>query len=1085
MLEHQVSPKGNFTILKVKDGKVAAKTFSSGTLQKYNAGMYFNVQEDNVTNINELSDKLFELADDHTRLVIRDELAPGIDHTSVVKRKGINHPEGDGAFKSRNEGVQWLMLDFDKIECPDGMSLLPDPTKAIDYLISNFLPSCFHGVTYHRHLSSSAGLDGGKKIRVHLWYWLSHPVTNKHLKTWALHINSQYSFKLIDYSLFHLVQPHYTANPLFEAGTIDPCPERSALIHGDKDHVEFPHIDEYSVKPTSNQNTATYYAGSTAGLKPAHTYEEWMKLLGDHEGGNGFSEALLNATWCYVKENGADGTDKEALKQALREAIDNADQSNQSESDITKKKSDAFLDSLIEGAMAKIGTKATETKLIHGLLPYYPAGTVLSTDEAISKLRQYTHSYTESPRNMGIKAPAGLGKTMAVVAALNQIWWDALDTGVPKLTEIYVPTLQLADELEIKLEHLQAKKKKNKEEDQKEYFHENTFQVEWQPHGMPSPVKAVVIRGRERMDKYGNPYCHKNAIANALTKKGLSIFPNLCRNLQTDDKCEYYDECLYIKQFYQDCDVRIFTHAHLALNRGFLDNKLPDFVVIDETFHKNLILQKTLPANTITKSGWAKPLIDAINVGLITQVPLLKHLRDTLGEEGIYSAIEQEETAAEEKESFYLFGMDDEDQLAIIEKQKKSSSLNIILRVLRTELHTGRDICHSIEWVEPEESPPVIKLRYRESISRFKKGLNGKESHVLTIDADLCKEIHDQFFDETEYQKIEVERKCRVIQVSSTVSSNNTLFNQKDDSNKRKTEIQSLIDKLSNEGKKVLVVAPQELYTGKKTKSSKSTPPVLVTTPNPDDSAHFGGIRGIDRWKDHDAVIIVGRNDPDAAGAEGSARALYFDSIHPLDLPGKLQKEARGYRMAGLKAGVNVRYHPDPRIQQVLEQMRESESQQAVDRLRFIHGTEGRQVFLLSNLVLDIDVDSLISWTDLMAGGTKLEQAWELSEGVLPLSAKWLTEEFAGVFVSLQRAKDELTYFKEMGEILNYISIKNYNHLTKYKFKLLASVKIRTCLSQYTQEETKAKLEVLFQKTVVNIEKVTPANPTEYDASGA
>ena len=72
--------------------------------------------------------------------------------------------------------------------------------------------------------------------------------------------------------------------------------------------------------------------------------------------------------------------------------------------------------------------------------------------------------------------------------------------------------------------------------------------------------------------------------------------------------------------------------------------------------------------------------------------------------------------------------------------------------------------------------------------------------------------------------------------------------------------------------------------------------------------------------------------------------------------------EPRGYR--GVQRGsVQVQVHPDWRAQLLLEQVREAESEQALDRLRLLRG-EGnqRQVYILSNVPLNVTVDYGWSW---------------------------------------------------------------------------------------------------------------------------
>ena len=89
---------------------------------------------------------------------------------------------------------------------------------------------------------------------------------------------------------------------------------------------------------------------------------------------------------------------------------------------------------------------------------------------------------------------------------------------------------------------------------------------------------------------------------------------------------------------------------------------------------------------------------------------------------------------------------------------------------------------------------------------------------------------------------------------------------------------------------------------------------------------------------------------------------------------------------------VVVDVHADPRCQAILEQIRERESEQAIDRLRLIHRERPARVILLSNVVLDIAVDRLVTWRGLMP--VRLAVAAARLDGVLPLAPRWLTARF-------------------------------------------------------------------------------------------
>ncbi len=137
--------------------------------------------------------------------------------------------------------------------------------------------------------------------------------------------------------------------------------------------------------------------------------------------------------------------------------------------------------------------------------------------------------------------------------------------------------------------------------------------------------------------------------------------------------------------------------------------------------------------------------------------------------------------------------------------------------------------------------------------------------------------------------------------------------------------------------------------------------------------------------------------------------------------------------------------HPDARVQAVLEQMREAESQQAIDRLRLVHATSPKAVYILSNIPLDIDVDELLTWSEMMSG-SRLRQAWERSGGVLPLEPVWLATNFPQLWKSPAAAKQDVRgAFKKDG-FPNTISIRK-TILSKFEYKKMSQRRWSVCLS--------------------------------------
>ena len=83
------------------------------------------------------------------------------------------------------------------------------------------LPAEFKSVDFWYHFSSSTGIKAG--IRVHLWFWLDRPCSDREMKAWL-------SGCPVDLRLLNSIQIHLTANLRFIDGAVDPYPNRSDLF---------------------------------------------------------------------------------------------------------------------------------------------------------------------------------------------------------------------------------------------------------------------------------------------------------------------------------------------------------------------------------------------------------------------------------------------------------------------------------------------------------------------------------------------------------------------------------------------------------------------------------------------------------------------------------------------------------------------------------------------------------------------------------------------------------------------------------------------------------------------------------------
>ena len=156
-----------------------------------------------------------------------------------------------------------------------------------------------------------------------------------------------------------------------------------------------------------------------------------------------------------------------------------------------------------------------------------------------------------SPPQLAIIATLGLGKTRAVIEALNNL---APDSGA----SILAPDHALGHEL---LGRIRS--------------------------GVPAH-RVVQILGREAINADGQPMCVQSELVKAWSAIGGSVQNAFCR-MQRDDgtveECEHFHACPYQAQRRdKECAIRIGSHAHLTLPQDVNSINLgADITIIDES----------------------------------------------------------------------------------------------------------------------------------------------------------------------------------------------------------------------------------------------------------------------------------------------------------------------------------------------------------------------------------------------------------------------------------------------------------------------------------------------------------------------
>jgi hypothetical protein len=159
-------------------------------------------------------------------------------------------------------------------------------------------------------------------------------------------------------------------------------------------------------------------------------------------------------------------------------------------------------------------------------------------------------------------------------------------------------------------------------------------------------------------------------------------------------------------------------------------------------------------------------------------------------------------------------------------------------------------------------------------------------------------------------------------------------------------------------------------------------------------TGHFAALRGKNKFIECNTAVILGREQPSPEAMETQGRALWFDSNVPLNFAGQYDKALKKLPLAngGFK-DLSVYVHPDANIHAILEQIREEELSQTLDRLRLIHIVKPKTVYNLNSVAIPgLTVDFIHSWDELIKGGNRIERALKRIMDIAPAFPLGYTE---------------------------------------------------------------------------------------------
>ena len=600
------------------------------------------------------------------------------------------------------------------------------------------------------------------------------------------------------------------------------------------------------------------------------------------------------------------------------------------------------------------------------------------------------------PFRRQIIAPAGMGKTRTVAQNLsrchnNEVIW------------FVVPRLKLAEEVA------------------------ETIRKE-------SGIEVKIVKGRSEET------CARHKLAKTLGGRGVNVQKTLCDNGEV--QCEYFDECPYQQQREElkssskvPCTY-VMAHAYLTSQAGA---PKPDLVIVDESHWQNFIditgqpssapnltfgdlqrakdkdienhedyqnvikrIIKAMDSNPTRFMGDLSKMICS-GYGLSVSERAIPPLLPPINPEELDLAIKHIKSVVN-KNRYTPITPNSPDYIIKnmlrnwnVPKLKKIEGLLLTLRYeLKKKKRSSSIVCQEDKAIR---------------IHGLKQNMIDKNTPVLLIDASASYDINSKIWGH-HLQNIEVkaERHATVTQVKKRTFSKSSLgipynkegnWEPEDKQLEFRKELIDFINEVaSQEDGDIFLAAPKSV---KAVLKSQLAANVLTS--------HFSAIRGSNLFEHCEVAIIIGREQPPIEAIENMARALLSRSEETFLSNIKYIPTQRGRRLVnGETEQETVSYHIFPFPQEILEQIREREVEQAIDRLRLMHNPEPKTIYLLSSIVLDITVDYSVTWEQL-AHLTKMDQAictvMGNGETVFPLGATDIARLFPDLWATPDQVKGD------------------------------------------------------------------------------
>ncbi|WP_132255336.1 bifunctional DNA primase/polymerase [Methylobacterium segetis] len=604
-------------------------------------------------------------------------------------------------------------------------------------------------------------------------------------------------------------------------------------------------------------------------------------------------------------------------------------------------------------------TNRTQRVLIDDVPPHFGADE-LSAEQAGKRVRDLVAGWIEHRGKLAIAGAAGIGKSTSVLAAIRQ--WNREKPIGPDHVWYLTPTVSLAEELAAKYRALGG--------------------------------TCVAVRGRLHEDAERAPLCLRPSFVRAAVECGVGNVAAACCELRTKDdeylRCPYRSGCPYYEQFENPVEINFMSHEYMLQTLGERFGK-PDMVVIDEAFMQKLVRcsqaasAEDLLREAASQTAIMRIVIDALRAGLSPK-SVLRNIGVT--KKALVAAAQAIEP---EVEAQVTPDMSENRALAALDRLPKRNRAALAFRRLADELSCEREETHSIyaakkmtrahiDGTETIVEMEIFYIQYRSDVKLR------KETPILLLDATANEALLRSLWPDLRFEKIAARRNAIVTQTYG-LQAGKAAMTTGAKAGKYLSDLRAFLERVGKDRRGLLVTYKDVLWEGHERRFS---------LPDGWSATHFGDLRGRDEFKDCDVVVVCGRMQPRVEDVERMARGFFYDRDLPMTFlkGGNFPQVPRGYRLAdGSQNGTLAQVHPDETVQALVEQLREAEVVQAIDRLRLLHRSQQAAVYLLTDLPVDVTVDRLEPWRSLVEQRSRIDRAASRLPGVLPLVPDWLVSE--------------------------------------------------------------------------------------------